>query len=324
VIGQDPVSGSEGSRYVSNNLTDDDLKNWFGGVASEVLRARRLAREAIDPTVAQWIEEPLRFEERKVTGTGEEAGVEGRDELRQWAPVVFVYLLWISIISITQMLLTNTVEEKSNRTIEVLLSSVSPLQLMSGKILGIAATGLTVVGSWILFFMVGTRYVPRLLDAPPTLDLSALATDPLLIGSFVAYFLLGFLLYAAILVGIGSVVNTLKEAQNLMTPIMFLLIAPLLAMVPIGRDPNGTLAKVLSYVPPFTPFVMMNRAAGPPNTWEYLVTSVLLIVSIGVALWAAAKVFRIGILLTGKPPRPSEIIRWIRAPVGVVPDTAKR
>lgn len=320
VIGPDPVNGNAGFKYVSRNLTDDELRDWFSDMASEAIRTKRLAQEEIDPGVARWIQEPARFEVRKVSEAGEETEVGMRDMLRQWSPVAFVYLLWISVFSISQMLLTNTVEEKSNRTIEVLLSSVSPLQLMSGKIAGIAATGLTVVGSWILFFVAGTKIVPLFLDAPPTVDLSVLATDPVLLGSFIAYFLLGFLLYAAILVGIGSVVNTIKEAQNLTMPVTLLLFVPLLAMIPIGRDPNGLLAKVLSYVPPFTPFVMMNRAAAPPTLVEYVVTTVLLVVSIAVAMWAAAKVFRIGILLTGKPPKPSEILRWIRAPVGVVPN----
>jgi len=78
------------------------------------------------------------------------------------------------------------------------------------------------------------------------------------------------------------------------------------------RDPNGTLAKVLSYIPPFTPFVMMNRAAGPPETWEYAVTTVLLVASIAAAFWAAAKIFRVGILMTGKPPKLGELWRWVR------------
>ena len=90
---------------------------------------------------------------------------------------------------------------------------------------------------------------------------------------------------------------------------------PILLMVPIGRDPNGTLAQVLSYIPPLTPFVMMNRAAAPPSTFEYLSTTILLIISIILALWVAAKIFRIGILLTGKPPGAMEILRWLKAPV---------
>jgi ABC-2 type transport system permease protein len=97
-----------------------------------------------------------------------------------------------------------------------------------------------------------------------------------------------------------------------------LLIVPLIAMVPVVQDPNGTLARILTYIPPFTAFLMMNRAGGPPPAWEYVATSILLVVSIAVAFWAAAKVFRIGILMTGKPPKIREILGWLRAPVGTV------
>ncbi|MGK0339073.1 MAG: ABC-2 type transport system permease protein, partial [Candidatus Azotimanducaceae bacterium] len=135
------------------------------------------------------------------------------------------------------------------------------------------------------------------------------------LGSFFVYFLLGYLLYAAILVGLGSVCNNLKEAQNLMLPVQLVQMLPILLMVPIGRDPNGTLAQVLSYIPPLTPFVMMNRAAGPPSGMEYVTTTLLLIASIVAALWFAAKIFRIGILLTGKPPGFLQILRWLRTPV---------
>lgn len=318
VIGPDPVTGRDSSRYVSNNLTDEDLLNWFGGQVSAEVRDRRLAQESISPQVAQWIQTPVRFDARKVSGAGEEEEVQTRDRARQIAPVIFVYLLWVSVFTVSQMLLTNTIEEKSNRVIEVLLSSVSPAELLTGKIAGIAATGLTIVGSWALMFYFGAMYLPKAFGAPADLNLASLATDPVYIGSFLGYFLLGYLFFAAILSSMGSVCNTLKEAQNLMQPVILLLIVPLMSMVPIMRDPNGTLAKVLSYIPPFTPFVMMNRAAGPPALWEYVATTLLLVVSVGAVLWAGAKVFRIGILLTGKPPKVKEILRWVRAPVGAV------
>ncbi len=318
IIGADPVRSSAGSEYRSKNLTDSDLRDWFGELVTNAVQARRLEQEQIDPAIAEWIREPVRFEARKVTGAGETEDVSAQDKLRQWAPLIFVYLLWVAVFTIAQMLLTNTVEEKSNRIIEVLLSSVSPVELMAGKITGIAQTGFAIIASWILAFFFITKYVPGLLGAPVGLDLTVLTRDPVYLASFVAYFLLGYLLFAAMLVGIGAVCNTLKEAQNLMGPITILLIIPLLAMLPIGRDPNGALAKVMSFIPPFTPFVMMNRAAGPPELWEYVATTALLIVSIGLALWAAAKVFRIGVLLTGKPPTLREILKWIRAPVGTV------
>ena len=321
VIGEDPVAGGEASRYVSTNLTDDDLHRWFTRLASDAVRDRRLTQRAIEPEVAEWIQKPVDFAMQKIGAGGEEEEVQAQDMVRQWAPTVFVYMLWISVFTVAQMLLTNTVEEKSNRLMEVLLSSASPLQLMMGKIAGIAATGLTMLGSWVLFFYLATKYVPAFFGVELDFDLSVIATDPVYIGSFLFYFLLGYLFYAALLVGIGSVCNSLKEAQNLMTPVTLILFIPLATMIPIGRDPNGMLARVLSYVPPFTPFVMMNRAAGPPSTLDYVLTTILLVVSVAFLMWAAAKVFRIGVLMTGKPPRLREILRWLRAPVGMVPES---
>ena len=96
-----------------------------------------------------------------------------------------------------------------------------------------------------------------------------------------------------------------------MQPVMTLLMVPLIAMVFITQEPNGTVAKVLSFVPIYTPFTMMNRAAGPPETWEYVVTSALLVVTILLTFKAAGKVFRVGVLMTGNPPKLKEILGWL-------------
>ena len=319
VIGQDPVTDNRGMAYVSTNLADDDLRDWYSAQATDVVRNRRLEREGISPRTAAWLSDETSFTERTISESGEQTSVGMKDKLRQNAPIVFVYLLWISIFSITQGLLTSTIEEKSTRISEVLLSSVSPVQLMAGKILGVAGTGLMMIATWVVTALLAAKYMPKLLGAPASLDLTPIMSDPGLLASFVIYFLLGYLLYAAILIGIGSVVNTIQEAQSLMMPVMMMLMLPLLTMVPIGQDPNGTFAKVMSYIPPFTPFVMMNRAAGPPTMVEYVLTSLLLVASIAGALWASAKIFRIGILMTGKPPKAREIWQWVRTPVGALP-----
>lgn len=319
VLAADPVAATEPNRYVSRNLTDRDLYDWFRERATDVVREKRLAAKEIDPAVARWLQETSRFQSRQVGKEGQESAVKAEDLVRQWMPVAFVYLLWIAIFSIIQMLLTNTIEEKSNRILEVLLSSVSPLQLMSGKIVGITATGLTMIGSWLIFFVGAVLVTMSFIGDRLDFNLGSILADPLLLGSFVVYFVLGYLFFAAIIVGIGSVCNSLKESQNLMLPITMLMMVPLMSMIPISRDPNGTMAKVLSYIPPFTPFVMMNRAAGPPALWEYAVTTVLMVASVFGAFWAGAKIFRIGILMTGKAPRPLEILRWLKAPVTQVP-----
>lgn len=320
VIGPDPVNNGGGSKYVARNLTDNKLNEWFGRRVSDIVRQKRMADKEIDPALAAWMQAPVNFEARKISASGEEGEISVADRVRQWAPAAFVYLLWISIFTISNMLMTNTIEEKSNRLIEVLLSSMSPLQLMSGKMLGIALTGLTVVLTWIGCVIAGAKILPLALGVTLPFDLGVIVGDPFFMVSFGVYFILGYLLYGSVLVGLGSVFNSLKEAQSLMGPVMMVLFIPLMLMIPISEDPNGMLAKITSYIPPLTPFTMMNRAAAPPTTFEYVVTTILLLASIAAALWASAKVFRIGILLTGKPPKVTEMLRWIKAPVGAVPE----
>ena len=321
-IGADPVGGSQGCKYVSNNLTDRELHEWFAARANTVIRQRRIAAAEVEPGTAAWIGEPLEFEDRKVDSHGSEAEVAGKDTARQWAPVGFTYLLWIAIFTSAQMLLTSTIEEKSARIIEVLLSSLSPLQLMAGKIAGAAGAGLTMVASWGFFIVLAAVLLPAAGGSPAAVEtLLGLAADPFFLLAFFLYFALGYLLYATFLVGLGSVCNNLKEAQNLVLPVMVPMMVVFFAMVPVSQDPNGTLARVMSYIPPFTPFVMMNRAAGPPPAWEYLTTTAVLAGGICLALLAAAKLFRIGILMTGKPPGIREMARWLRAGSGEVPES---
>jgi ABC-2 type transport system permease protein len=314
VIGKDPVATDEDSRYVSNNVTDNDLRSWFSRHATEAVRKERITALNLSGEQARSILDTFTFDEKSVTETGETEDVGDQAKISQFAPIGFVYLLWIAVFTAAQMLLTNTVEEKSNRLIEVLLSSVSPMQLMAGKVIGIAATGLTIVLSWVVSALIGVQFIPT----QGELNLSAIIGDPLYLTSFVGYFLAGYLLYAAVLVAMGSVCNSLKEAQNLMQPVIILLIVPLIAMMFIVQDPNGTLARILTYIPLYTPFLMMNRASGPPPAWEYVLSTLVIILSLIIAFWAAAKVFRVGILMTGKPPKLREIWRWLRAPVGTV------
>ena len=313
VIPDDPVSTAAGARYVTRNLTNRDLQGWFENIVSDVVQKQRLREQDIDRDTAERIQAPIEFEAQQLTESGDEVAADAADTLAQWAPVGFVYLLWISIFSTTQMLLTNTLEEKSNKLVEVLLSSLTAIELMIGKIVGIAMTGMTLVGMWLLAFVGFIVGIPVLLDLSSTLDLSQLVRDPTYLVQFVIYYLLGFFFYASVLCGLGSVCNNLKEAQNMAMPVQFVLFVPLMVMVPIGRDPNGILAQVLSFLPPFTPFVMLNRAAFPPSWIVYVLTSALMLVSIWGALLFAARLFENGILMTGKPPKLRQIASMVRA-----------
>lgn len=312
VLDGDPVAKTEGLTYFSENHTDDSLREWYSEAATRVVRKLRIAAADIAPAVAKHIQEHVAFKPKEMGADGKVKDVSDSKVARDWAPVAFVYLLWIAVFTAAQMLLTNTVEEKSNRIIEVLLSSVSPDQLMAGKIWGIGATGLTIVTSWALFGVIGVTIGANVVPVFRELRLTEIVRDPLYLASFIGYFFTGYLLFAAVLVAIGSVCNSLKEAQNLVQPVFLLLMIPLFAMIPIVQEPNGLMAKVFTFIPLYTPFAMMNRASGPPAPWEYAVTTVIILVSVFVAFKAAGKIFRIGVLMTGNPPKLKEIIGWLR------------
>ncbi len=313
VIDGNPVEDATKLTYVSNNLTDDALREWYAGATTRVVRKLRVADARIEPKIARHIQESIDFKPQQVTATGAIEDVKDEQKANKFAPVAFVYLLWIAVFTAAQMLLTNTVEEKSNRIIEVLLSSVSPGELMSGKIWGIGATGLTIVGSWAVFGLIGVNLGAYLVPKIAEWNLTDIVGDPRYLASFIGYFLSGYLLFAAVLVALGSVCNSLKEAQNLLQPVFLLLMIPLFAMIPIVQEPNGLMARVFTYIPIYTPFAMMNRAGGPPAPWEYAVTTVEILISLVVAFKAAGKIFRVGVLMTGNPPKLKEILGWLRA-----------
>jgi ABC-type Na+ efflux pump permease subunit len=173
---------------------------------------------------------------------------------------------------------------------------------MAGKIIGIAMSTLVILAVWFASGAYALVYYTM-----------AFLINPLHILIFFIYFLLGFLLISSAIAGIGSVCNTLKEAQNLMSPITILLVIPLALMVFVGQNPDSTLAVILSYFPFFTPFLMMNRltTSAPPGLIEIILSIILLVVSIYFMMYAAGKIFRVGILMYGKPPTLKDIWRMI-------------
>ena len=218
-------------------------------------------------------------------------------------PVVMMMLVLGAVFTGGQYLLTTTIEEKSNRVVEVLLSAVSPTQLMAGKILGQMVVGLSMLA---IYSGVG-------ISALIAFSLADLINPMDIVWMFL-FFLTGYGMIASLMASAGAAVNDLREAQTFMTPIMMLMMIPYLMMLVIPRAPNSTLAVVLSFIPPINPFIMMLRIASndPPPFWQILLA---LLVSIGgavVAIWLAGKIFRVGMLMFGKPPDFKTLIRWVR------------
>jgi ABC-2 type transport system permease protein len=297
-------------QYWSVNASDTRLRDEVERAINSEIRKREYLARGLDAAVARQVEQTyapfasLNPKKEK----GKEA-VGAADTIRQWAPSAFVYLLWLAIFVIVQMLLNNTIEEKSNRIIEVLLSSVTPGELMMGKLFGIAAIGLTMIGAWMLSLFGILSWKAGGSSEIAGQILTVLKGSNLVL-LFSIYFLLGYLLYAGFILSIGSVCNTIKEAQSFMGVMTILMMVPMLTMTFIPKDPNGTLARVLSWIPLYTPFTMMNRAAADPPMIDLIGTLVLLIFTASLTLWMSGKIFRIGILRTGQPPKVVEMVRW--------------
>ncbi len=305
-----PGADAPAVQYWSINLADDQLSDEVERSINEEVRRREFEERGLDAKAVQEIQaSKVAFAE---LDPKKEAGAEAvglADKIRQWAPVGFVYFLWLAIFTVAQMLLNNMIEEKSNRLVEVLLSSVTPAELMLGKLFGIAAVGMIVISSWVAYLLAFLEYKS---DAGWAFELLGVLKSTGLVPMFLVYFALGYLLYAGVFLTIGSVCNTLKEAQNLMMPIIVIMIVPLITMEFIPKDPNGTVARILSWIPIYTPFVMMNRAAADPPLVDRVGTLALLVLTTLAVLSLCGRIFRVGILRTGQPPKLLELARWVR------------
>jgi ABC-2 type transport system permease protein len=244
-----------------------------------------------------------KIDTRRVSPDGSESSENA--QLRMLVPAGFMVLLWMAVITSGNYLLTSTIEEKSSRVMEVLLSAVSPIELLCGKLVGQAG----VAGVMLLMYggvgLAGLGAV-AMLDVVPLPHLLWL----------VVWFPLAYFTVAAIMVSLGSAVSDLREAQSLIGPAMILLTVPLILWFPIVENPNGTLATVCSFIPPAAPFVMILRLTGanePVPLVQALLAMFVSSATVVAILWAGARVFRVGVLMQGKPPSPMELLRWIKA-----------
>ncbi|MFO0872617.1 MAG: ABC transporter permease [Phycisphaerales bacterium] len=218
-------------------------------------------------------------------------------------PVAFMMLLWMSVFVSANYLLTTTIEEKSSKVMEVLLSAVSPMQLMAGKILG---QGLVSAVMLLAYGGVGLASLGVLasLDLVP---LSAL----LYLG---VYYVMAYFMVASMMAGVGSAANDIHEAQSLIGPAMMLMMIPLMLWFPISENPNGWLATVASFIPPLIPFVMILRVTAanePVAAWQVALSIVWGYTAMIGMVWLASRIFRVGVLMQGKTPTPRELLRWL-------------
>ena len=290
----------------------DDLR----AVLNPVVVTERLRRAGVDPIVAFGAATPLALETRKVSEgklTNESGG----------ATFALAYgmsfILYIALLLYVTQVMTSVIEEKYNRIMEVLVSSLTPFQLLLGKVIGVGLVSLVQIGIWTTAAKLLRDYQPQIMKAFGASDggmggfaLPAMSFSLLIV--FVIFFVLGFLLYSAAYAAVGSMCNTVQETQQAQMPVMLCIIFGLMSMFALLNEPNGSLAQTLSLVPLLAPFVVPVRySIAPiplPSLLLYIATTVL---GLLVIVWIAARIYRVGILSYGKKASFKDMARWIRA-----------
>ncbi len=272
---------------------------------SNVVIAHRLSDAGMDYDAVSGMVRRVDLD-TKMLKEGEER--EGSFDLLYVSSFIFIMMLYMTILLWGIAVQRSIIEEKNNRVIEVLLSSLKATDLMGGKILGVGSVGLTQYAIWALFAVFLSMYGMSLGIFS---QLSVFSTTTLVF--FIVYYLLGFLFYATLFASIGSVCNTDQEAQQLQTPVVMCLVFTILIPIAVIQSPDGAFATVVSLIPFFAPIVMFMRInVLTPPAWQIALSIAILIVSILIAGKLAAKIFRVGILMYGKRPSLPEIMKWLR------------
>lgn len=303
-IGQLADSLAPGTYEVMTSRSFDmNVRRSIESTINNAIISHRMAQAGIDAEAVHQLSQPPIAHSSTVTAEGQTSSI---DEFQMFIPMAFMLLLWISVMTGGQYLLMSTIEEKSSRVMEVLLSAISPSELLTGKIIGQGLVALTILAVYITMAMMSLKQF-----GPQIFALLPWNTLPWLI----VYFVIGFGLFACLMAAIGSAVSDIREAQSLLGPIMMLLMFPWFLWYFIVNNPNSVFAMVLSYIPFTTPFVMILRISqttDPVPLWQIITTTGVGVIGVLIVGWAAVKIFRIGVLMYGKPPSFMELLKWLR------------
>lgn len=298
--------------YRARDVTRVQVVQDVGEAVTSAVRAERLRGSGLTPEQVGEMVREVNVEAARISGGGEAGGNMFATLITSYV-IMFLFLQIITLYG--QNAMRSVLEEKNNRIVEVIVSSVRPTQLMAGKVLGLASVALLQIGIWAAFAALVSSQSAMLtrrfgLSAGA---FSALDLEPQVWAVLLAFFTLGFVLYAAMYAAVGSAVTSEQEAQQMTLPMMLPLFVPVVFIMPILTDPLGSTARTFSLIPLTSPLVMPMRAVATDVPALELAASLgLLAAGTALVVWLAGKIYRVGILSTGKKPTFRELIRWLR------------
>lgn len=287
------------ARYYTRSASNYKVTSNLNAALNKTVVRYRLQESNLDPNLITDLTKRVNLDIYEVSRRGEAIS---SDELMGFmVPFLFVMLLYLPIVLSAQILMRSVLEERNTRMMEVLLSSVSPRQLMMGKILGLGSVGVTQL---VFYLLIG--YVITVQKG-----MSVFTVDSL--GSFLLYFLTGYFFYATIFATVGSLFTSEQEAQQVVGMVTIVMIIPVILATFFITNPNSLATKVLSFLPPITPFLMILRVGTKSVAlWEIIATTLLMLVCIVVMFRLAGRIFQTAVLLYGKRVTLPEIVRWMK------------
>ena len=303
VIAGEPV---EGLRYYTATPTSEALPNWLRKtVNTEIVRIRFDEAKLDRRQVEELIDEPQFSNMELVEADADGSIIGGGQEnpiLYTAVPIIMVMMLFMMVMTSAPALLTTALEEKTNKVSEFLISAVSPFQLMMGKLLGAIGTSMALA---VIYLGAASGFAAHY---------GVLAQIPASLFLWFFFFLaLSVMIYGSACIAIGSVCSEIRDAQGLMMPVTLLMVLPLMLLQPVLQAPGGSFARAVTFFPAATPILLVLRNAVPPGLpwWELALGVVVCVAFMTFSVWAAAKIFRIGILAQGQTPTIPKLIRWV-------------
>lgn len=299
---------------------------------SSIVRKERLERSGTSDEVIKLVDSGIELETQKITDEGVK---DDKTEALAFIGYGLGFIIYILMFVYGNQIFRSVLEEKSNRIVEIILSSARPFDILLGKVLGIGLVGLTQVFAWItiagVLLALSGQLVGLFVDIDPASLQSGMTMQdaqaqqiqsvmsnfpeisPWLIIGFVFYFLAGYFIYACLFAAVGSAVDNEQDAQQLMFPVTMPIIIPIALIPMIMQNPDSVAAVVVSLFPLFSPILMIVRIASTQvPMWQIISSVVILILSFLSIIWLTAKIYRIGILMTGKKPKFSDLVKWIK------------
>ena len=338
-IGNNIVNNPTDARLYTNGTAAMGTEHNIASQLTMAVQKEKMKMYNVEQHVMQELNTPVMPQSLK-NSADEEDAESSSAVVASVLAYVLSFILYMFLILYGVMVMQSVIEEKNNRVLEVMVSTVRPFEMMMGKILGIASVALLQIIIWIVF-ITGIAYfvLPHVLpdeiltalellkQGVPASALDGGAEMGMLqaimmlsnikyIGGIIIWLLVfvfgGFLLYAAMFAAVGSAVDSPQDAQQLQTPIMLPIILALFVMLSVINDPSSDMAFWFSIIPLTSPIVMMARIPYEIPTWEICLSAALLYATFFIVVWGAGKIYRVGILMHGKKPSLKELLRWMR------------